>query len=184
MMDKGAVFYTKYQDIYVIKLTGEARYQLGCSFDDFLKQLFSVGDFNDILIDLTETVTIDSTFLGLLAKIANYIRNRFQRQVTIFSTNEDINQILAGVGFYSVFNICNASPSAGCAGEKMMVNDVDQSRLAGTLYDAHLILSELNCKNREMFKNVVELLHDKAAGEETGTRGKLCVTPAATDNGG
>jgi len=39
--------------------------------------------------------------------------------VTIFSSDEDINQILDGVGFFSVFNICNADPAT--------TDDVDQS---------------------------------------------------------
>ena len=163
MMETGAVYYARHQDTYVIKLTGEVRYQLGCSFDDFLKRLFARNDFSDILIDLTETRMIDSTCLGLLAKIANDARHRSGRKVTIFSTNEDINQILNGVGFNSVFNICNANPTS--AGDADQINPcaADQSHLARTLYDAHLILSELNDKNREMFRNVVEELQDKVS---------------------
>ena len=105
---------------------------------------------------------IDSTFLGLLAKIANYMRRRFDRKVTIFSTNEDINKILDSVGFYSVFNICNADEVQSGDTDLMATRDADRPQMLRTIYEAHLILSELNEKNREMFKNVVEELHGKA----------------------
>lgn len=158
MMETGAVYYARHEDTYVIKMTGEVRYLLGCSFDDFLTQLFARKDFNDILIDLTETTMIDSTCLGLLAKIANFTRRLSGRKVTIFSTDENINQILNGVGFFSVFNVCNANPSLTGDADQILACTADQAHLAKTLYDAHLILSELNEQNREMFKNVVEEL--------------------------
>jgi len=160
-MENGAVYYAKHQETYVIKPVGAVRYQLGCSFDEFLKRLFAGEDFNDILIDLTEVTMIDSTFLGLLAKIANYIRRRFNRKVTIFSSQEDINKILDSVGFYSVFNICNANTAISGDANLMATRDADRSQLIRTLYEAHLILSELNEKNREIFKDVVEELQDK-----------------------
>lgn len=161
-MENGAVYYARHEDAYVIKLTGEVRYQLGCSFDEFLKRLFAKADFSDIVIDLTEARMIDSTCLGLLAKIANYIRRRFDRKVSIFSSHEDINKILESVGFDTVFNICNANGGGMGDADRMTVCETDRSHLAATLYEAHLILSELNEKNREMFKNVVEELQGKA----------------------
>ena len=161
-METGAIYFARHQDTYVFKFTGEVCFQQGCAFDDFLKRLFACEDFNDILVDLTQTRLIDSTNLGLLAKIANYIRRRFNRKVTVFSTNEDINQILDSVGFFSVFNICNWNPLKTEDDKQAIICPADQSHLATTLYEAHLILSELNEKNREMFRNVVEELQAKA----------------------
>lgn len=160
-MENGAVYYAKHQNAYVFKLTGEVRYQLGCAFDDFLKLLFAREDFTDIVIDLTETSMIDSTNLGLLAKIANYIQNRFNKKVTVFSTNEDVNKILESVGFFSVFDICKTKASEMCGADQAIPCDTGMSHLARTLYDSHLILSELNEKNREMFKSVIEELQTK-----------------------
>ncbi|HQM45359.1 MAG TPA: STAS domain-containing protein, partial [Smithellaceae bacterium] len=82
-METGSVYYARHENTYVIKLIGEVRYQLGCAFDDFLKRLFAKDDFRDIVIDLTETRMIDSTCLGLLAKIANYARAHFGGKVTM-----------------------------------------------------------------------------------------------------
>ncbi len=162
MMEKGAIFYVKHQDTYIIKLTGEIRCQLGCSFDIFLKRLLGGEDFRDIWLDLTEVNVIDSTCLGLLAKIAGYIRNRFNRKVLLFSTNPDIDQILEGVGFHSIFNIRNIGVEHGGDVDRIISCETDQSRLAATVYEAHLILSKLNDKNREMFKSIVEELKDRA----------------------
>jgi len=46
--------------------------------------------------------------------------------MTIFSSDEDINQILDGVGFFSVFNICNADPATTDDADQIIVCTADQ----------------------------------------------------------
>ncbi|NIW77982.1 MAG: anti-sigma factor antagonist, partial [Calditrichae bacterium] len=71
----------------MLKFSGDIRYTMGCSLDDFLKKLFKRSDFETILIDLTETRSIDSTSLGLLAKIANFMQHQFHQKAPLVSTN-------------------------------------------------------------------------------------------------
>ncbi|MBK9950073.1 MAG: STAS domain-containing protein [Candidatus Competibacteraceae bacterium] len=101
----GAAFYVKQGTTYILKLVGDMRYTMGCALADFLDGLFTHADYDDIVVDLTETHSIDSTSLGLLAKIANFNRQRFAHQTTLLSTNPDVNQILETMGFYEIFTI-------------------------------------------------------------------------------
>lgn len=162
-MTAGEAFYTKQGGTYAIKLVGDIRYSMGCSLDEFLEQLFAQGDYDDILIDLTEVNSIDSTSLGLMAKVANFMRQRFGRKATLVSTNADINQTLDSIGFSEVFNIC-ADRAVGSEGlERLSVAELNKTELAKTLFEAHRALSELNEKNRETFKGVLEALKGKVA---------------------
>lgn len=67
------------------------------------------------------------------------------------------------------FNICKARPGNTAETEKIKEYALNQSQLAQTLYETHLVLSELNENNREMFKNVVEMLKDKASDVTSST---------------
>lgn len=162
-MDTGTVFYAKQDHTYILKLVGEIRYTLGYSLDTFLNRLFERKDFNDILIDLTETTSIDSTSLGLLAKVANFMRDRFSKKTTIISSNEDVNQILDSVGFYEVFTICDDGKAGLEEGQQLPTADPSQTQMTKTVLDAHNVLSELNQDNRNMFKDVVEALKEELA---------------------
>lgn len=166
-MAAGKAFYAKQGNTYVIKLVGEIRYTMGCSLDEFLNRLFDKLDFNNILVDLSEATCIDSTNLGLLAKIANFMQDHFARKTTIISTNKDINQLLDNVGFYKIFNICdNCSTPAGVT-RQLPISDPSKTELTKIMFEAHSILSELNDKNRLAFKSVVDSLKEKLVSEKS-----------------
>lgn len=165
-MDTGTVFYAKQGHTYTLKFVGDIRYTLGYSLDTFLNHLFEKQDFDDILIDLTETKSIDSTSLGLLAKVANFMRDRFDKKTTIISSNEDVNQVLDSVDFYEVFTICD-EPRTDVRGAKQVpISQAPQEEeMAKTLLDAHNVLSELSEDNRIRFKDVVEALKEELASK-------------------
>ena len=58
---------------------------------------------------------------------AQRLRPESGQKVTIFSSDENINQILNGVGFYSVFNICNADPATTDDADQIIACAADQS---------------------------------------------------------
>ena len=152
----GMVYYAKYDELYIIKFVGEIRYTMGCALEKFLEQLFSQRDFNTLLIDLTEATNIDSTNLGLLAKAANFMAARFAKKVPIISTNPDVTEILNSVSFDQVFDICDDTETCKEAAQCLVVEDPSKAEMAKTLFEAHSALSDLNEKNRAMFKDVVE----------------------------
>jgi hypothetical protein len=55
---------------YVVKFIGDVRLTLCSTIDQHLRSMLSRDDVTHTLIDLTETTNIDSTSLGLIAKLA------------------------------------------------------------------------------------------------------------------
>lgn len=157
-MNAGNICYAQQGPIFVLKFSGDIRYTMGCSLDDFLKRLFKRSDFETILIDLTETQSIDSTSLGLLAKIANFMQRQFHKKTPLVSTNDDVNQVLDSMGFDEIFDICDCHQDCAEASEPVTVASPPQEKMAKTVIDAHKTLCEMNEKNRTVFKNVVDAL--------------------------
>ncbi len=160
-MRANTVFYARHGRTCVLKLVGEVRYTVGEALNAFLERLFRQRDFDQILIDLTETVSIDSTILGLLAKVANFMRDNFNRKTTLVSTNEDINQLLDSVGFYEVFNVCEQLDLNTKASHRVSDTASSREAMAATILEAHTLLSEVNDKNRVLFRDVVDALREE-----------------------
>jgi anti-anti-sigma factor len=161
-MEAGAAFYLKQGNTYVLKLVGDVRYTMGCALGDFLEGLFAQIDYDDIIVDLTEAHSIDSTSLGLLAKIANFNRQRFSHPTTLLSTNPDVNQILENLGFYDIFTIRDTGEKISVALQQLAVAEpCSKDALTRIVYEAHRTLSEINPRNQDEFKSVLDGLRSK-----------------------
>ena len=159
----GEIFYGKQGSSYVLKFVGDIRYTLSCSLDGFLDRLFKQTDYDQIMVDLTETTHIDSTNLGLLAKIANFVRARFSRKPYLVSTNDNINQVLDSMGFDDVFDRCGDCQNCAESAAKLEDCHSSKARVAQVMLDAHTALCNINEHNRQEFKDVVGALKSSLA---------------------
>ena len=138
---------------------------MSCALGDFLNELFAQTDYDDIVVDLTDAHSIDSTSLGLLARIANFSRQHFARKTTLLSTNPDVNQILDNQGFYEIFNIRDTGETISATLRQLAISaPCDKDTLTRIVYEAHRTLSELNPSNQETFKGVLDSLRSKLGG--------------------
>lgn len=160
-MESGTAFYVKQGTIYILKLVGDVRYTMGCALGDFLDALFARADYDDIVVDLTETHSIDSTSLGLLAKIANFNRQHFAHKTTLLSTNPDVNQVMDNMGFSEIFNIRDTGETITAALQQLEIESPQKDDLTRIVYEAHQTLSDLNPGNEEAFKGVLDSLRAK-----------------------
>lgn len=169
-MGEGRILYAKVRDTYVLKFSGDVRYTACAPLSAFIKQLQVQDGYDDILIDLTDAEGLDSTNLGLLARIANLVQDRFHHKTTLISTNANVNRTLETMGFYDVFNIDDQCGSIDVSGRALPPVKEQERETADAILQAHRTLSELNDSNREIFHSVVEALEsDLAARQESAT---------------
>ena len=62
----GKILFAEQNGVHVLKFIGEVRLTLGPTISTFLERLESCDGFQSMIIDLSETETIDSTALGLI----------------------------------------------------------------------------------------------------------------------
>ena len=150
--------YAVHQGTYVLKLIGEIRVPICATLDGFIEALFNDQQLSSVLIDLSETDVIDSTALGLLAKIAIQTRKRFNQKPCIISTRSDISRILDSMGFEKVFNIIHEAPVKNPRMSEVPNVPCSAGDACDKVLEAHRILMEMNEKNHATFRDVVAAL--------------------------
>lgn len=146
------------QGIYVLKFIGEIRLYLCSTLDMIIDSMSSNPEFKTVVVDLSETTIIDSTTLGLLAKIAVLAKKKSSFLPTIISTNPDVTRIIQTMGFGEIFIIMK-EPAANIRElEELPVLRATEQQVREKVLDAHLTLMELNESNREEFKDLVQAL--------------------------
>lgn len=175
-MPTGQILYAKFDMVYVIKFVGAIQFTeqwtfpLSKSLRLFLDRLLGMDDFENIVVDLTETTGMDSTNLGLLAEIGKLSLDRFDRKASVLVPEGRMKKLLLTHGFDNVFTILDVdTPVRGDMENLREVSDTELS-VARMLLEAHQSLSEMNEENRARFKNVVDALEaDIARMEEKET---------------
>jgi len=157
-MDNGSVLHASHDNVHVLRFIGDIRYTLSPSIDRFLEGLFSGPKPAGFVIDLTEAESVDSTNLGLLARLAKRMQKLDARRVTVVSNRADINAVLNSMALDEVFDIISDTGLETETTQEVPQEDTDKETLARTVIDAHRALMDLSEHNREMFQDVVSAL--------------------------
>ncbi|WP_207062766.1 STAS domain-containing protein [Motiliproteus sp. SC1-56] len=157
-MQSGKILFAEQDGNYVLKFVGDVRLTLCSTLDQFLEQMLHNEGFKTVIIDLTETEGIDSTSLGLLAKISVKMKQQHQLRPTIVSTNDDISRILLSMGFDKVFILIKEAVQQETQLKELSVMQASEEQVRSKVLDAHRTLMELNEHNRESFRDLVRSL--------------------------
>ena len=157
-MSQGKILYALIEGKCFIKMSGDIRWPISAGFDVMLNKFMLKGEAKEFIVDLNETFFIDSTNLGLLAKIARYCMEKKSLKPVIFSINEEVNIILESVGFEDFFTILKKTDNSLYELKEIsQASKSEREKIVMTI-EAHKALMELNEKNRDVFSDVVDLL--------------------------
>lgn len=157
-MSSYKILQAEQQGIYLLKFIGEIRLNLCSTLDNLVDSITNNPEFKTVVIDLTETDIIDSTTLGLLAKIAMAAEKRSHFLPTLISTNPDVTRIITSMGFDKIFIIVREPATRIEELEEIPVLRASEQQVRDKVLDAHRVLMGMNSRNREEFKNLVRAL--------------------------
>lgn len=157
-MPDGKILVAEHQGTFVIKLVGDVRLTLCTTIDDYFNEMFACPEFTGVLIDLSDAECIDSTSLGMLAKLAVQARHHYQLVPIIVSPNPNITRLLDSMGFGKVFDICRSVAQPEQTLGELPVVSADEDKVRLKIIEAHRTLMDLNEKNRETFSSLVNML--------------------------
>ncbi len=156
-MAEGKYFFAREGEKVFFKLTGNLKYISSGKFDAFLDQILE-EDFEEAMIDLSEAEFIDSTNLGFLARIAEFMTDKYCKKVTIYSTNIEINTVLESVGFDEVFVLVKDSSDAFSDISEIPPAEIKERERTLMMLESHQALMRISEKNIPVFKSCVDLL--------------------------
>ena len=161
-MSNGKILAADYRHMAMLKFVGDVRVLMSSTLDAYCSGLYRRPILDAMLIDMTETRGIDSTALGLLAKMAIQLRNRFNVIPTIVSTNPDITRTLKSMSFDLIFKIVDKAPQKQPdAYNELQQKKESEDTVREKVIDAHLTLMTLSEENRLEFQDLVQALKNQ-----------------------
>lgn len=152
------VLAARYENIVVFRVQGRVTFKVSTEFREYAVKAFEDG-IRCLILDLSGCVTMDSTFMGVLAMIGIEGRRR-EVQLLVVNAEENHRKLLDGIGVSRVWDFSDTPvPQVNfatlCEAAKGSVSTDDVAEL---VLEAHQTLMDLDEANVPKFKNVVELL--------------------------
>lgn len=159
-MSIGKILFAEHDGVYLLKFIGDVRLTLGPTISTFLEQLKSKALFRAMVIDLSDTETIDSTALGLIAKIAISTRESYQCLTSVISPKDDITRVLHSMAMQEVCSLTN-EPFTATDLRELPTQQASEETLRDQVLEAHRILMSFDAANCDKFRDLVDALESE-----------------------
>jgi anti-anti-sigma factor len=157
-MSEGGARYAQDDGTWILKLSGDVRHPLSPALDALLDHAVADPELQNFVVDLSETETIDSTNLGVLARIANHMSARRLHRPTLVAPRPDVLTLLRAVCFDRIFDIVSGPQGATGPLEDLPSLETDRREALALVLEAHRRLCDIDQKTRDVFRDVVELI--------------------------
>lgn len=142
----------------ILQFSGEIRYTDTGGLEVLAEKLES-EDLKDvkIIIDVNGVESIDSTNLGLIARIGSQYIEKYSKKINIVAGNKDIKKILDSMGFEQIADITDFIKFGKKDFNVLKFKD-NGKNIAETVLMAHESLLRMDGEKNKIFKNVVDFL--------------------------
>lgn len=168
-MQSGQIMVGDHQGIYVVKLVGDVRLNLCTSFDNFIDKMFSHSEFRGVVFDMHETEGVDSTTLGLMAKIAFRSAERKGGKPLVLCEDRGLLHLLDSMGFEDLMDISSDADNDAYHAEPapLKCNAPDEHTAREMVLEAHRVLMSMNEQNESTFRDLVHALESEQDAQGT-----------------
>ncbi|HVU28123.1 MAG TPA: STAS domain-containing protein [Verrucomicrobiae bacterium] len=145
-----------------MKIAGRANFTFSPNFKTLLSELSQKG-YDRVVIDLSECVLMDSTFLGVLAQFGlqkNAAVAPDENVIKLLNPNPRITELLENLGALHLFKIITGNlPLPGDAQVSTIESTgAPREQITRTCLEAHKTLMAVNPENAARFKDVTQFL--------------------------
>lgn len=145
-----------------IKIAGRANFASSPDFKTLLSELAQKG-FGHFIIDLSECVLMDSTFLGVLAGFGMKLNPKgapAERGIELHNVTTRVGELLENLGAAHLFNLTSGPMQLPADVKTCTPESINPSheQIARTSLEAHETLMAMNPENVARFKDVTQFL--------------------------
>jgi anti-anti-sigma regulatory factor len=150
----------------VVCVEGRGSFKISPPMKQFIHQVINSHSAQRILLDMSDCIGMDSTFMGVLAGVSCYIKSQPDITFKLINLSEKNQKLLITLGVDRVVDY-----SLSTTGEEQQLMDKthedihtlepdfsDKLEAAKTTLEAHETLVEINPQNLPKFKSVLEFL--------------------------
>jgi anti-anti-sigma factor len=156
-MEEAKVLVARHDTVVAIRVVGRASFKVSSELRAFAEKAFAEG-VTSVVVDLSECISMDSTFMGVLAMIG--LRGRNRANLVLVNADESHRDLLDGIGVSMVWTYAD-EPVPEVSWEtlcKAAAGTAEAEDVGQTILDAHRTLMELTPENIPKFKNVVDMV--------------------------
>lgn len=164
------------EDQVFVKITGRANFASSVDFKTLVNG-FMDRNFQKFILDLTDCLLMDSTFLGVLAGFGlRLARGRSEGAtigVELLNPNQRVAELLENLGVAHLFEQTEGRPLAQDSMDTAASSSSTPSRqqMSETSLEAHKTLMEINPDNIPRFKDVAQFLAEDLAKIKARSQG-------------
>lgn len=157
-MSQGKILISDHLDNYLLKLVGDVRLTLSASLSRYMQTLFANNNVKRVVIDMLDTEGVDSTTLGLIAKLGLHCRKHYQINVELFCQNQSILRTLDCMGFADIIDIFQQLPEISAELHSLDNTDADMGEVRQQVLESHKLLEQLNPQGSAEFTDLIHAL--------------------------
>lgn len=154
-----------------VQINGRANFTSSVDFKTLLDQLLQKG-FTCFILDLTECVLMDSTFLGVLAgfglKFNSPQPDKVDRGIQLFNPNGRIYELLENLGVLHLFQVVEGNCNAPADTTDVKNTNASREQVTSTCLEAHQTLMNIHPENVSRFKDVTAFLAEDLKRMKSG----------------
>ena len=146
----------------IVKVDGRANFNTSVTFKRLVTELKNRG-FDQFLVDLSDCVTMDSTFLGVLAGFG--LKGSVAKPepgniaIELLNPNERIMELLESLGVLHLFKVAQGPAQSETVDSSAMTPACPtKEEVTRACLEAHQTLMGLNPQNAAKFKDVAAFL--------------------------
>jgi len=161
-------------NVACIKVIGRANCTQSVDLKKLINELVTHG-CKQFVFELSECVTMDSTFLGLLSGIGLQFQEKNDtsdtRFIELINPHPRILDVLETLGVAFLFKISTSETNGGRQFEPLQRSEkADRADVTRTSLEAHKTLMEINPENIQKFKDVAQFLAEDLKRLEGGDK--------------
>jgi len=151
------------EKFFCVKIIGRANFNSSVDFKTLVNELLQKG-YSYFVLDLSECVLMDSTFLGVLTgfglKMNQGQKHPCDGAIELLNPNPRIAELLENLGVIHLFKLAQG-PVVPPAGAEAIAHEplkVTKEEITRACLEAHRTLMEINPENVPRFKDVTQFL--------------------------
>ncbi len=163
MNPSNRIYYAHKDGNYYLRFVGDVRVTFCATLNTYIELLFKAEEINSVAVDLRTAAAVDSTTLGLLAKLALYVNREARIRPLLIVTDESMIRLLQSMGLDEIFSLAQDFPDQLQSLDELHLTHADTETARTRVIEAHRTLMKLNNRNMEVFAYLVLRLEGEAS---------------------